>query len=224
VKAVYDGKEIEFEVPKGLDPEAFKTGLLTTQRYHEQAQALEAQRAQVYAQADTFQKSLDFIASKVFVDFEKLEASGLKESDPEAYFRQKMELEDSVEKLKAVNKHARAAQQREDAELARQAMSRLGEVIPEWLDDSTKNREANEMTTHYVSQGFTNEDLSQIYDPKVLSIMRKAYLYDKAKTSRVGKVVAQATKKHTQSEPSRGRKGGKKKALSDEELFFGSGL
>lgn len=61
-------------------------------------------------------------------------------------------------------------------------------AVPEWVDQDLGKREAGEMAKYAVSIGFSQEEVDQAVDHRMLLMLRKAMLWDKANTVGAGKV------------------------------------
>jgi len=61
-------------------------------------------------------------------------------------------------------------------------------AVPEWVDQDLGKREAGEMAKYAMSIGFSQEEVDHAVDHRVLLMLRKAMLWDKANTVGAGKV------------------------------------
>lgn len=57
--------------------------------------------------------------------------------------------------------------------------TKLLEVIPAWKDAAVSKKERAELHAFAITSGYTTDELSQVYDHRVMSLLRKAMLYDK---------------------------------------------
>lgn len=56
---------------------------------------------------------------------------------------------------------------------------KLLEVIPAWKDESVAKKEKGELVEFAKSRGFSEEELSQVYDHRVINLLRSAMMYDR---------------------------------------------
>jgi hypothetical protein len=57
---------------------------------------------------------------------------------------------------------------------------KLVEAIPAWQDADVRKKELTEIKEFAKKAGYSDEELSQVVDHRVITLLRKAYLYDKA--------------------------------------------
>jgi len=77
----------------------------------------------------------------------------------------------------------------EDYEKYRKAeVEALLAAVPEWVDRDLGAREAGEMAKYAMSLGYTQEEVDHAVDHRMLLMLRKAMLWDKANTVGAGKV------------------------------------
>lgn len=67
--------------------------------------------------------------------------------------------------------------------------------VPEWVDSEVGKREAGEMAKYGISIGFSQEEIDHAVDHRMLLMLRKAMLWDKAQTVGAGKVKPKITPK-----------------------------
>ena len=61
-------------------------------------------------------------------------------------------------------------------------------AVPEWVDQDLGKREAGDMAKYAISIGFSQEEVDHAVDHRILLMLRKAMLFDKANTVGAGKV------------------------------------
>ena len=113
----------------------------------------------------------------------------LYEQDPLEYTREKHRWDQKKEKLAAVEAEQKRLQQeqyekqmKELNDSVKAGEQRLLEVVPEWQKAETAQAEKAEISQYAInSLEFTQEELSQVYDWRLLNVLRKAWLYDKTK-------------------------------------------
>lgn len=77
------------------------------------------------------------------------------------------------------------------------AVKEIPNLIPEWRDAKRMLREREEVKAAMLTWGFTNEDLSQITDPRAMLVARKAWLYDRLLASRGDKLKPKSKETRT---------------------------
>lgn len=119
-------------------------------------------------------------------DWERLEAE-----DPIGFAQQWAKHQQHRAKVETVQRQYQAAlaQQQQDEvrqlqETVNQESQKLVEAIPEWKDQERASREKSEMANFARSHGFTEDELSTVYDHRTMVILRKAMLYDQMQKNR----------------------------------------
>ncbi|MEQ8504592.1 MAG: hypothetical protein RIB80_04650 [Rhodospirillales bacterium] len=141
------------------------------------------------------------------IDQEYAEIRTLREDDPAEYAARKADLDDrkaDLEKMKADAvadfKDAQAGNaeksQAELQEYLEQQQTELLQRIPEWKDPKTAEKESAAVTQDLLSRGFTQNDINQALDAKLIDLARDAWLGRqlREKKSAAKKKVAKAPK------------------------------
>ena len=127
----------------------------------------------------------------------------MKENDPIGYAVKVAELTEKKEQLAQVRaEQQRIAQQQEAerqqnmAKFVQQEATKLSQVLPEFSDPAKGEQLRSEIRNYGKSAGFTDAELSQVYDSRHVLVLHKAMMYDKLQKSKpsVSKKVAQAPK------------------------------
>lgn len=79
------------------------------------------------------------------------------------------------------NQQAQAAEQQRILETEGQ---RLAEVIPEFSDPQKMEAEQRALLSYGKTQGFSDDELSNVYDHRTVVVLRKAMLYDRLQAQR----------------------------------------
>ena len=129
--------------------------------------------------------------------------ASMKENDPIGYAVKVAEMTEKKEQLQAVRAEQQRIAQQQQADRA-QAMQRqiaqesakLAEVLPEFSDKAKGEQIRNEIRNYGKTVGFTDQELSQVYDSRHVLVLHKAAMYDKLQKSKPGvqKKVANAPK------------------------------
>jgi hypothetical protein len=64
--------------------------------------------------------------------------------------------------------------------------AKLYERVPEWRDVKVRQEEAKAVSAYLTTEGFSQEELSEILDHRSLAVARKAWLYEKLTSSKAG--------------------------------------
>ena len=193
-------------------------------RLIEQREAFEQEAKQRQGQMESaFYQASKFIenAEKQLMggmDAEKLRE--LRETDPAEYAAvnsdyadrlrwiesQKSELAKEYQQLQD---NARQEQLARQSEILEKARGQLPKLIPEWKDESIAKKEIEQIRSFGMKSGFTEQEMNAVYDPRVVTILRKAALYDaqesaapevKKRVVSIGKKVLKSGKAKTKVE------------------------
>ena len=206
VKAAGEEKEVTLEeLMQGYQLGADYTK--KTQELAENRKAVEAEaRAIIEAKQvrDTYAQRLQAIEQFLTSGQESSEdLVYMKENDPIGYAVRVAEMTEKKEQLAQVRAEQQRIAQQQQAE-QQQNMSRhvqqeaqkLSQVLPEFSDPTKGEQIRNEIRNYGKSVGFSDNELSQVYDSRHVLMLHKAMMYDKLQKSKpaVNKKVAQAPK------------------------------
>jgi len=127
----------------------------------------------------------------------------MKENDPIGYAVKVAELTEKKEQLAQVRaeqqrlaQQQQAEQQQEMSKFVQQEAQKLSQVLPEFSDPTKGEQIRNEIRNYGKSIGFTDQELSQVYDSRHVLTLHKAMMYDKLQKSKpaVTKKVSKAPK------------------------------
>lgn len=131
------------------------------------------------------------------------ELAAMKENDPVGYAVKVAEMTEKREQLQTVQaERARLAQEQQtesQAQMQRfveQEQIKLAESLPEFSDKTKGEQIRNDIRSYGKKVGFTDEELSQVYDSRHVLVLHKAAQYDKLMAGKAGvkKKVAKAPK------------------------------
>ena len=115
----------------------------------------------------------------------------LRREDPIEYAAQWAEFQQRQQQQYALQQRLQAersrAQQAEQEQLQRtlaEEAERLVQAVPEWRDETRAAQEKAGMAEFARGLGFTEQELSSIYDHRTVLVLRKAYMYDLAQKQR----------------------------------------
>lgn len=118
----------------------------------------------------------------------------------------KAELKGEYEKLMSAQQQEMQAQQ---ANSLQQAYQALPQFIPEWADEKVAAQEKSSLVKYGMGEGYTEQELSNLVDPRIVRSLRKAMLYDaqqkaapevKKKVVSIGKKVIKGGKSQSKTE------------------------
>lgn len=205
VKAAGEEKDVTLdELIKGYQLGADYTKKTT--EVAEQRKAVEAERQAIeeakYAR-DLYAQRLQAMEEFIVAQAPQEDLASLKENDPIGYAVKVAELSEKKEQLSAIRaEQARIAQvqQAEQAQAMQQRVTqeaqKLAQVLPEFSDPTKGENLRKEIRTYGKSIGFTDEELSSVYDSRHVVTLHKAMMYDKLQKSKpaLTKKVAEAPK------------------------------
>jgi hypothetical protein len=190
VKRKIDGEEVEITLEEALNGYS-RTADYTrkTQAHAEKVKAFETEAQAVRAERATYATSLKQLedaikqATPAEPDWDKLKL----EADPAEFASTWVSWKQHKERMDALRQEREQAEQKveQDRLEARRAhleteRNRVLEVIPDWKDTAKASAEKAEMVKFALDAGYTEADLAEVTDHRVLVLLRKAMLYDKA--------------------------------------------
>lgn len=196
-EALADDAELTFT---GDDGQPLKMTVADLKQLHGERESFKVKGAEAdlvgTRAAAALRTALDMVA-KEHEPYRKLDWMVARDNmDPEtfAWHRQNAQrLQGQFDSLmgaaKGVEQAQTARQATVDADAAAAALKTLKADIPEWSD-----AHYDDILKYGVSQGLDQNDLNNLIDPKVIKILRKAMLHDKAATVVTKKVKAAPVK------------------------------
>ena len=200
-----DGQEVEVtqeELINGYSRQQDYTR--KTQELSQQRKTIEGQQAELAQRDAIYSQLLPKMEAQLNATLgEEPDWNTLYEDDPVGYVRQKQLWDEQKEKLTAVQAEQQRLQQEsyvEQQKLIQQqfeeSQQKILELIPEWQNEEVANKEKAEIVKHAIDVlGYTQEEVSSVYDWRALLGLRKAWLNDK--------IVETVKKKPTQKAPAR---------------------
>ena len=131
------------------------------------------------------------------------ELTAMKENDPVGYAVKVAEMTEKKEQLQTVQAErmriAQEQQMQNNAEMQKfvqQESQKLAESLPEFSDKTKGDHIRNDIRSYGKKIGFTDQELSQVYDSRHVLVLHKAAQYDKLMAGKAGvkKKVAKAPK------------------------------
>lgn len=177
-----------------------------TQSLAEQRKAVEADRVKIDEAAktrETYAQRLQVIEQLLQQQDQNQDLASLKSEDPIAYAVAMAEKMERDKQLQAVQMERQRVQQEQQSHQQAQLQkhiqaeqAKLVEAIPEFKDDVKAEVVRRDIRNYAKSQGFTDQELSQVYDSRAVLALYKAAQYDKLMANKgvTSKKVANAPK------------------------------
>jgi hypothetical protein len=177
-----------------------------TQSLAEQRKAVEAERVKIEEAAktrETYSQRLQVIEQLLQQQSQGEDLSSLKAEDPIAYavaMAEKVEREKQLQAVQAERQRVQQEQQAHQQTLLQKHIqgeqAKLIEAIPDFKDDVKAEVVRRDIRNYAKSIGFTDQELSQVYDSRAVLALYKAAQYDKlmANKGAATKKVATAPK------------------------------
>jgi Tfp pilus assembly protein PilN len=177
-----------------------------TQSLAEQRKAVEAERGKIDEAArtrDTYAQRLQVIEQLLNQQSAPENLQELKENDPIGYAIAVAERSERDKQLQAVQAERQRVQQEQQAMQGQQLhrhieheQEKLKAAIPEFKDDAKAEVIRRDIRTYAKSIGFSDQELSQVYDSRAVQTLYKAMQYEKLVAGKAGatKKVASAPK------------------------------
>ena len=174
----------------------------------EEKKVFEQERVQV---AEAYSQQLqqirglgEMLQAKLMQDFQGIDWNHLRQTDPAEWTAKQREFELRNQELQQagqmLGQQMRAEQEQvsqqeaqERAVILSSERERMIENNPSWRDEEVMRGELGKIVEYAASNGFSNEELSDVIHSRHVEVLKKAYLYDQGKTV-ANKKVKQAPK------------------------------
>ena len=210
-----DGEEFEVtldELRNGYQRQADYTR--KSQSLAEQRKAYEANIAAVQKEREQYGQVLEQMANYQNLELAKyndVNWQELKDTDPMTYMEKRLEFQDAKDRVAQVREEQRRVQEQTTQEFSQRLSetiqaeaTKLVEALPEYGDPSSNVKQ--ELRNYALSLGFGEQDIDNITDHRVVLVLHKAMMQDKAsqgtvkrKTKTVPKVVKSGTPESKQT-------------------------
>jgi hypothetical protein len=193
VRTKIDGQEVEVTLEEALKGYS-RTQDYTrkTQELSERRKAFESEETAVRgerAKVAEYLKNLEQVIAEVTPKEPNWEE--LRQTDPTLFAQKWAEWDQHKKEVEAVKTARAEAEQRVAQDYAAQYQRhleaekvKLHEAIPEWKNAEVAKTEKAKMVEYANKLGFDNERLAQVDDHRVLTMLRKAMLYDAAQATK----------------------------------------
>ena len=191
-----DGEEQEVsldELRNGYQRQADYTR--KSQALAEQRKAYEANLQAITSEREQYSQALQMMAAQQkneLAQYENIDWKTLKEDDPMEYMEKRLEFQEARDKIVRVQQEQQrvAAEQQQRvqqqlSEIMQTEFTKLKEALPSYADPSSNLK--NELRDYGLSLGFSQQDLDSISDHRVVLVLHKAMLQDRAAQGTVRK-------------------------------------
>lgn len=200
IKAMFGDLEVELEVlTEGVDLDLIPKGLMMEKDYRHKTMELGEQRKSIEAKQSEIQSQLQDLETLLYGEAKELDSDDMKqlrENDPEEYLKKRESFDSKAKKLKKYKEQAAKELQDKQAEILKAEQSKYSNVIPEWLDNSTKAKDTQLMASYLKNNGFSDDEMSSIYDHRLMKIFRDATLYQELKNTPIETKRSKTPPKH----------------------------
>jgi hypothetical protein len=198
-KVKVDGEELEVTLDE------LQKGFMMGKDYTRKTMSLAEQRKQVEAKIAEIDANLEEAKSVIDLEldwFDSSEAKELRQYDPDEYLKRFEKIKgkaDKFQKLKAKRESEMTAVRQEQLKKEQEL---LRQKIPDWMDETTVQREYPKLVESMKSVGFDDNELTGISDHRMMVLARKAMLYDQIMSQDIsGKKVKTPPKSATPGTP-----------------------
>mgnify|MGYP003632661791 FL=1 len=204
-----DGEEYEVtldELRNGYQRQADYTR--KAQSLAEQRKAYEANLEAVSQERQQYGQVLENMAqyqNLELAQYENINWQDLKENDPMEYMEKRIEFQDAKDKVVQVQVEQQRVRQQTEAEFTTRLTNvvkgeaeKLSQILPEYAGPDSTLR--NELRGYALNQGFSEQDIDGITDHRVVLVLHKAMMQDKAtkgSSQKVRKTVPKVVKSGT---------------------------
>ena len=191
-----DGQEQEVtldELRNGYQRQADYTR--KSQALAEQRKAYEANLQAIQSEREQYSQALQMMVAQQkneLSQYENIDWKTLKEDDPMEYMEKRLEFQEARDKIARVQQEQQrvAAEQQQRvqqqlSEIMQAEFTKLKEALPAYADPSSNLK--NELRDYGLSLGFSQQDLDSISDHRVVLVLHKAMLQDRAAQGTVRK-------------------------------------
>ena len=192
-----------------------------TQSLAEQRKAVEVERSKIAETAkvrDTYAQRLQVIEQMLQQQSGTEDLTQLRENDPIGYalaVADRSEKEKQIYAIRAERQRVQQEQAQQQSQVlqshVQQEQQKLVDLIPEFKDEAKAEVIRRDIRVYAKSIGFSDQELSQVYDSRAVTALYKSMMYDKLVAGKSG------TLKKVQSAPKTLRPGTSNPKSSDQE-------
>jgi hypothetical protein len=174
-----------------------------SQSVAEMRKAYEANLQSVQTERGQYQEvlaNMEQYQSMELQKFQELDWATLKADDPVEYMEKRIEFQDAKDKVVQVRQEQVNVQQKTQQEVYQNIQQKvhaeaklLSTALPEYSDPSSTLKD--DLRSYALSEGFSEQDVNAITDHKVVLMLHKAFLQDRANASKTSKVTKKSSNK-----------------------------
>lgn len=188
-----DGKQVELTAEQIA--EAYKNGLRQddytrkTQQVSEERKAIEAERQKAVQERTEYAQKLSGYSAQLqyaLNEQSNIDWNALIEQDPVEFLKQKhlyeqrqAEFQKINDELSKVEQISKQEQEEQLGNYLREQSEKLLEKIPAWKDAEKAKAERAEIKSFLKSDGFTDDEIAQVYDHRHVLLIRDAMQFRK---------------------------------------------
>lgn len=183
-----------------------------TQEVAQQRKELEAARTEQLEKGQQQIDQLGYLTSTLVDQITQVEQNTnwdeLRDLDPAEYAARRETIRDRKEKLQeayqAYQQHQQLVSQRQREEMqqtVQEEQMRLVASVPEWSDEGRRATETAKLRDYLASSGFSDDEISTVYDHRQVLMARKAMLYDQLQKDRADSKKSAKAKKLREAPP-----------------------
>lgn len=158
-----------------------RSGYMMESDYRKKTSEVAKQRETVAAkleQLDQRMREAEAVVQFQVEDLASNEMADLKQYDPQAYYEKKEKAEEAVKKLQKLKDQRDKERSEALIEETQRQTGLLFEALPEWLDQDKAKADMQSISKLWQNLGFTQAELQNFTDHRLVLISRKAALYD----------------------------------------------
>jgi len=174
-----------------------------SQSVAEMRKAYEANLQSVQTERGQYQEvlaNMEQYQSLELQKFQELDWTTLKADDPVEYMEKRIEFQDAKDRVVQVRQEQVNVQQKTQQEVYHSVQQKvhaeaklLSTALPEYSDPSSTLKD--DLRGYALGAGFTEQDVNAITDHKVVLMLHKAFLQDRANSSKTSKVTKKSPNK-----------------------------
>jgi hypothetical protein len=188
-KANWGDREVEYQILSELnddEAESYRLDALKDADYRKKTMSLSDERKGLGAKSERLDETLTELESLLTMDVKELESEHwkeVKETDPEAYIKRYDEIKAKAERFNEFKERRQRELVEQQQTLIDKEQALYAQTIPDWVDDGKKASDLSMIGDYLKETGFSESELGNIYDRRLLKIARDAALFNKMKSS-----------------------------------------
>ena len=192
-----ESEEIEHDGKKYKVPKALKDSFLRQADYTHKTKALAEQRKAIEQHAQNLVAERTFYANQLSGFVQQLSSQiqslpsdeqllQLSRTDPAGYLQAKAERDYKLDQMRQaqqaqqyLSQQQEQDDQRSQAALLENERNSLMTKLPTWKDEKVAAKERSDISGYLAAEGYTQEEMAEVFDHRALLVARKAMLYDR---------------------------------------------